>query len=154
MLSEVNVFLSALLTGIAIGFIYDLLRMKRRALKTRKFIVGVEDVLFWIFAAVLVFITAYVSNQGEIRLYFFLAMILGISIYFWLFSHWITLIIIFTVKIVIWPFVKLAVLLKPPARWLISLAGKATRKAGKRLKNCRMRVGLRLRSIRNIIRKV
>jgi len=70
MLREINVFLSALITGITTGFIYDLLRMKRKALKTRAFIVGVEDVLFWIFTAILVFITAYISNQGEIRLYF------------------------------------------------------------------------------------
>ena len=67
MLNEVKVFLSAMVTGFITGFAYDLLRLKRRAIRTRKFIVSVEDILFWIFAAVLAFTAAYISNQGEIR---------------------------------------------------------------------------------------
>ena len=116
MRNEMNVFLSALITGITTGFIYDLLRMKRRVLKTRTFFVSVEDVLFWIVSAILVFITAYISNQGEIRLYFFMAMAIGISIYFGLLSRWITQIITLTVKIVVWPFAKLICILRPPAK--------------------------------------
>jgi len=149
-----NVFLSALITGITTGFIYDLLRMKRRVLKTRTFFVSVEDVLFWIVSAILVFITAYISNQGEIRLYFFMAMAIGISIYFGLLSRWITQIITLTVKIVVWPFAKLICILRPPAKWVGALIGKAAQKTGKRFHNYRLVTGRRFRSIRNIMRKI
>jgi len=154
MQNELNVFLSALITGITTGFIYDLLRMKRRALKTRRFLISVEDVLFWIVTAILVFITAYISNQGEIRPYFFMALALGISIYFWLFSRWITEVITFLVKVIIWPFDKLISLLRPPVKWLFALIGKAAQKTGKRLHNYRLVTGRRFRSIRNIMRKI
>ncbi|NLM09439.1 MAG: spore cortex biosynthesis protein YabQ [Clostridiaceae bacterium] len=154
MLEEINVFLSALCAGITAGFIYDLLRMKRRAIKTRTFFIGVEDVLFWVIAALLTFITAYISNQGEIRLYFFLAMVLGIGIYFWLFSRWITQIITFIIKVIVWPFVKIFNFLKPPVKWLIALVEKGTQKTGRRLNNYRLKAGRRFRSIRNIMRKV
>ncbi|AGC67284.1 spore cortex biosynthesis protein YabQ [Thermoclostridium stercorarium subsp. stercorarium DSM 8532] len=154
MLREINVFLSALITGITTGFIYDLLRMKRKALKTRAFIVGVEDVLFWIFTAILVFITAYISNQGEIRLYFFMAMALGISLYFWLFSSLITQFTVFTVKLVLWPFAKLVALLKPPVKRLKMLFSKVSQKAGRKMKDCRFVVRRRFRSLRNIVRKI
>lgn len=154
MLREINVFLSALINGITTGFIYDLLRMKRRALKTRSFFVSVEDVLFWIVAALLVFITAYISNQGEIRLYFFLALILGISIYFWLFSRWVTQIITLIIKTVIWPVAMLIKFLRPPVNRLIAMIGKVTQKTGKRFHNYHLIARRRFRSIRNIMRKI
>ena len=154
MLQEMYVFLSALCTGITMGFVYDLFRMKRKALKTRAFLVSVEDVVFCIFAAFLVFISAYISNQGEIRLYFFLAIILGISIYFWMFSRWVTQILTFIIKPIIWPFAMLIRFLRPPVKWLITLIGKGTQRTGKQLSVYRMRAGRRLKSIRNIMRKV
>ncbi|NLX76162.1 MAG: spore cortex biosynthesis protein YabQ [Clostridiaceae bacterium] len=154
MREEINVFLSALCVGVTTGFIYDLLRMKRRAIKTRRIFIGVEDVLFWVIAALLTFAAAYISNQGEIRFYFFMAMVLGISIYFWLFSRWITQIITFTVNTVVWPFAKLYCLLKPPAKRFAALVGKGTQKTVKKLHVYRLKTGLRFRSFRNIMRKI
>lgn len=154
MQQEIFVFASALCTGMILGFIYDLFRMKRKALKTRALLVGIEDILFWIIAAFLVFTAAYISNRGEIRPYFFLAMLLGISIYLWLFSHWVIQILTFAVKAVIWPFAMLIRVLRPPLKWILSLIGKGAQKAGTKLQKCRFRAGLRFRSIRNIMRKI
>jgi len=154
MLNEVRVFLSALLTGFILGFAYDLLRMKRRAIRTRRFFVGVEDVLFWIFAAITAFAAAYISNQGEIRPYFFMAMVMGIGIYFWLFSRLITRIIVFIVKIVIWPFAKLFILLRPLIRWLSDRMGKLSREVNKKIADRRFVARRRLRSLRNIMKKI
>jgi len=154
MLNEVKVFLSAMVTGFITGFAYDLLRLKRRAIRTRKFIVSVEDILFWIFAAVLAFTAAYISNQGEIRPYFFMGMTAGMGIYFWLLSRLVIQIIIFTFKIAIWPFAKLVILLKPPVKRLAAAIGKVTQKMHKKASNCRFVIRRRFRSIRHIMRKI
>jgi spore cortex biosynthesis protein YabQ len=154
MLHEVYVFLSAIGAGIITGFIYDLFRMKRKALKTRPFLVCIEDIVFWVFTAMLVFIAAYLSNQGEIRLYFFISMLLGIIVYNCLFSRWVTQILTFIVKLIIWPFAKLIKLLKPPIRWLMKLIGMGKEKTSKRLKNYSVKAGRRLKSLKNIMRKV
>lgn len=154
MLQEVYVFLSAIGAGIITGFIYDLFRIKRKTLKTRPSLVCVEDIIFWIFTAMLVFMAAYLSNQGEIRLYFFLSMILGVIIYIGLFSCWVIQILSFIIKIIIWPFAKLLKLLKPPVKWGMKLIGMCTEKSSKRLRRYRLKTRRRLISIKNIRRKV
>lgn len=70
MIHEVYVFLSAMASGLTAGFLYDIIRMKRKALKTKMAMAAFEDIAFWIITSILIFVTAYVSNQGEIRMYF------------------------------------------------------------------------------------
>lgn len=154
MLHEVYVFLSAMGSGLTAGFLYDLFRLKRKALKTRAFALSIEDIAFWVLTAVIVFITAFFSNRGEIRLFFFLAVILGVGIYYWLFSRWVIQILTFLVKVLIWPVAFLIKLLKPPARWLGKQLSKGTAKAGNQLRLTGIRMNSRLKLMRHIIKKL
>lgn len=154
MIREVYVFLCAMGSGAVAGFIYDLFRLKRKALKTKAFLLGLEDVVFWVFAALLVFITAYFSSDGEVRLYFLFGAFLGVLIYHWLFSRWVIQILTLLVKAVIWPFAFLIRTLRPPAKWALGWIGKGTEKTGRQLQRIGIRMNRRLRSIRHIIRKV
>lgn len=154
MMHEVTVFLSAMGSGAIAGFIYDLFRLKRKALKTKAFIVGLEDVIFWVFTALLVFTTATISNQGEVRLYFIFAAFIGVVLYYWLLSLWVIQILTFFVKVMVWPFAFLVRVLKPVARWIAGIIGKSTVHTRKRLKTTRVRIHRRLKSIHHIMRKV
>lgn len=154
MIGEVTVFLSAMGSGAAAGFIYDLFRLKRRAMKTKAFLIGLEDIVFWVMTSILMFITAYFSSEGEVRLYFLFAAFIGVLIYYWLFSNWVIQILTFLVKVILWPFAFLIRVLKPPAKWVCAAAGRGAEKTRKRLQLTRTRLNRRLKSIRHIIRKV
>jgi spore cortex biosynthesis protein YabQ len=79
--NQVYVFLYAILSGAIVALLYDILRIKRRAIKTNVIIVGLEDILYWIVAAILLFLTVYKSNSGEMRGYIFLGNAIGVILY-------------------------------------------------------------------------
>jgi len=154
MIHELYVFISAIACGLIEGFIYDLIRLKRKALKTQALMIGLEDIAFWIFSALLVFTTAYFSNQGELRFYFFIGAVIGVALYYWLFSRWVIQILTFLVKVLIWPFAALFNILKPPVRWVFGIIGDKTVKAKKRLDLTRIKINRRFKSIGHIMRKI
>lgn len=83
---QVYIFLYAILSGAIVAFLYDILRIKRRAIKTSVIMVGLEDILYWLVAAVFLFIIVYKSNSGEMRGYIFIGNIIGVILYESLFS--------------------------------------------------------------------
>ena len=87
--------------------------------------------------------------------YIFISMLLGIIVYNCLFSRWVTQILTFIVKLIIWPFAKLIKLLKPPNQMANEInKGWAKEKTSKRLKNLQREGWRRLKSLKNIMRKV
>jgi len=78
---QVYVFLYAILGGAIAAFFYDILRIKRRAVKTNILLVGLEDIIYWLVASVFLFITVYKSNSGEMRGYIFLGNLIGVMLY-------------------------------------------------------------------------
>ena len=50
--------------GMLIAFIYDLFRVKRKTIRTKTLGVVIEDFLFWILAALVMFSVVYYSNEG------------------------------------------------------------------------------------------
>ena len=87
--NQVYVFLSTVYTGMVIGLVYDLNRMIRRISKPGRWIVGALDLLFWLMAAVIVFAVLYFANNGEIRLYNFIGLAMGWSLYLLTISPWV-----------------------------------------------------------------
>ncbi|HEY5587071.1 MAG TPA: spore cortex biosynthesis protein YabQ [Ruminiclostridium sp.] len=78
---QVYIFLYAILGGAIVAFLYDILRIKRRAIKTSIIIVSLEDIIYWLVAAVLLFITVYKINSGEMRGYIFIGNVIGVILY-------------------------------------------------------------------------
>ena len=70
-----------IINGILIGLLFDFFRILRKSFKTNDFITYIEDVLFWILTGIILIYSIFVFNNGEIRLFMFLAVILGIIIY-------------------------------------------------------------------------
>lgn len=78
---EVQFFLISILWGIILLVVYDVLRIFRRVVKHAWFFVAVEDVLFWIVSAFLIFRMMYQQNNGIIRGFSILGMTLGMIVY-------------------------------------------------------------------------
>ena len=78
---QAYLFLVFSLTGVAIGILFDFFRILRRSIKTLDIITYIEDVLFWILTGLLVLYNIWYFNNGEIRIYMFLGIIMGILVY-------------------------------------------------------------------------
>lgn len=80
--TQLQLFFIFLINGFLIGFLFDFFRILRKAIKTADFITYIEDALFWILTGLIILYSIFTYNNGEIRLFMFLAIILGILIYF------------------------------------------------------------------------
>ena len=78
---ELLFFFQSVLWGAALLFFYDILRIGRRLFPRRVFLVSVEDLLYWIFAGILLFGRIYQANEGRLRGYSIVAVVLGKVIY-------------------------------------------------------------------------
>ena len=79
--NQAYLFLVFALTGVTIGILFDFFRILRRTIKTANFITYIEDVLFWILTGLLILYNIWYFNNGEIRIYMFLGIIMGVLIY-------------------------------------------------------------------------
>lgn len=74
---ELELFGICLVVGIVIGFLYDGFRILRLLFVHRDILVDLEDLCFWILTTWLVFRTLFVYNEGALRGYAFMGMIVG-----------------------------------------------------------------------------
>ena len=81
MATENEFMLHALLMGVFITFIYDFLRIFRRVIPHNGFLVSVEDILFWIYCAVKVFLLMYHESNGTLRWFAVLGALAGMYLY-------------------------------------------------------------------------
>ncbi|MFA9464472.1 MAG: spore cortex biosynthesis protein YabQ [Velocimicrobium sp.] len=79
--SEVHFYLSSFLWGMALVAMYDVLRIFRRIIKHKSLLIALEDLIFWIMAAGLVFRMIYQYNNGIIRFPGMIILFLGMLLY-------------------------------------------------------------------------
>lgn len=80
-LDEAGVFLDGLILGVLLVAGYDLVRVFRRLIRHGILWVSIEDCVYWIVCAVLMFAMLYQNNDGRIRAYIFGAAVLGGILY-------------------------------------------------------------------------
>lgn len=81
MANENQFLISALLMGIFITFVYDILRIFRRVIPHGNFMVSIEDICFWAYCAVEVFLLMYHESDGTLRWFAVLGALLGMLTY-------------------------------------------------------------------------
>ena len=87
--NQAQLFLVFIINGIIIGIFFDFFRILRKSFKTSDFSTYIEDLLFWILTGFSILFTLFKYNNGEIRLYMFLAIAIGILLYMLIFSSYI-----------------------------------------------------------------
>jgi spore cortex biosynthesis protein YabQ len=78
---ELHFFGTSILWGALILVFYDVLRIIRRIIIHNGFFVALEDLLYWVICSLLIFHMMYKQNNGIIRGFAILAMLLGMIIY-------------------------------------------------------------------------
>jgi spore cortex biosynthesis protein yabQ len=102
--NQAYLFLIYCLCGIIIGIFFDIFRILRKSFKTNDFVTYIEDILFGIVTGIFLIIILFIFSNGTLRFYIFLALILGLLVYFTLISKYFVkfnVLIITTIKNVI-----------------------------------------------------
>lgn len=163
--SQAYVFLCSVIGGVIIALVYDVFRILRKAIKTGSLFTYIEDLIFWILVAVIMFGTVYYSNEGELRSYIFLGTLLGVVLYALIFSKTIMNSSLFIIKIVKGIFRFLWMVLSFPFKVIIHLMAipgrAAARYAGNSLKNVKRagrnklsKAGFWRKAFKNIRKKI
>ena len=85
-MNQVYLFFIFIANGIIIGILFDFFRILRKSFKTRDIVTYFEDLLFWILTGFSILYFIFVFNNGEIRLFMFLGIAVGITLYMLIFS--------------------------------------------------------------------
>ena len=102
-LNQLYIFLSFLVTGFVIGILFDIFRILRKSFKNIDWITYIQDILFWFLTAAILLYSIFTFNNGELRAYIFLSIILGIVIYLLTLSKYFILIWVKIFKIIFYP---------------------------------------------------
>lgn len=143
MANENEFLLHALLMGIFITFVYDILRIFRRVIPHGKFAVSLEDILFWIYCAARVFLLMHHESNGTLRWFAVLGALVGMLLYKKLVSGFFVKWVSFGLHKVIKFLVKIANILFYPLR----AAGKKAAGAAKKARSGAVHKGGRLRRL-------
>lgn len=79
--SETVAFIIFLFNGILVGMLFDFFRILRKSFKTPDIATYLEDICFGIVSGALIIFSILVFNNGELRLFVFVGILLGILIY-------------------------------------------------------------------------
>lgn len=79
--NQAYLFLIFSITGVIIGFLFDFFRILRRSIKTINIVTYIEDILFWVLAGLLILYNIWFFNNGEIRIFMFFGIVIGVLIY-------------------------------------------------------------------------
>ena len=130
--NQAYLFLVFSLTGVVIGVLFDFFRILRRSIKTSNTITYIEDILFWILTGILILYSIWFFNNGEIRIFIFL----GILLYIFTLSNIIvkifSTIFSYIIRILIIPFKTTYSII---SKIFIKFTKKLTAKKGKIVKN-------------------
>lgn len=80
------VFLWTIVIGMILGLVFDFFRILRRKGNTKDIMVYVQDTVFWIIVTIVIIVSTFLINDGELRGYMIFGYILGAVFYMLLFS--------------------------------------------------------------------
>jgi spore cortex biosynthesis protein YabQ len=80
--AQIFFFLRSILFGGLVLFLYDAIRILRRIVRHSSMMICAEDFLYWILIAGLSFEVLYYYNWGELRGFFFVAVLAGMVFYY------------------------------------------------------------------------
>lgn len=87
-LKELQFFGLAVLRGVLILVLYDVIRIIRRVMPHGICAVALEDIVYWIATSLLVFQLLYRENDGAVRGYALFAVAVGMLLYHQTISGW------------------------------------------------------------------
>lgn len=74
---EVSIFVVAVLAGIIVAAAYNVIRIIRRLIPHKLWVISIEDLAFWLGTSIFLFVKMYETSDGSIRWFFIIGVALG-----------------------------------------------------------------------------
>lgn len=84
---QIRLIIFSIMAGIITGILFDFYRLIRGYSNLSRIIMLIEDTLFWIFTAIIVFIFLLYTNYAYMGMYAYMLLAVGIYIYMRFFSN-------------------------------------------------------------------
>lgn len=96
---QTQVFIIFVIVGIIISFLFDIFRILRKVYKFSNMLIYMQDILFWLLTGIIILQAIFKFNSGDIRIFLFLGIFVGVFIYISLFSIYVIKIGSFILKL-------------------------------------------------------
>lgn len=97
---QTQVFIIFVIVGIIISFLFDIFRILRKVYKFSNMLIYMQDILFWLLTGIIILQAIFKFNSGDIRIFLFLGIFVGVFIYISLFSIYVIKIGSFILKLI------------------------------------------------------
>ena len=74
-------FFYFIIIGMILSITFDIFRILRRSFKTSDIVTNIEDVIFGIITGIIILLSIFLLNNGELRFYIFIGIAIGIVLY-------------------------------------------------------------------------
>ena len=129
-------------SGIVIGIFFDIFRILRKSFRTSNIVTYIEDFLFWLISGLFFLYILLKYNNGQIRNYVIIGLILGIIIYMLTISKFFIKINIRIIemlkKILVYPLILSGKIIRPISFIVINIR-----------KNCKIFVNKEINMLKN-----
>lgn len=79
--NQAYLFLVFTITGVILGVLFDFFRVLRKTYKTSDLITYIEDIIYWILTGIIILFNIWYFNNGEIRVFIIIGIVMGALIY-------------------------------------------------------------------------
>ena len=79
---DLSSFYATIYGGLAIGLLFDINRSLKSNFKILKYFSIVFNIIFWILATIIIFITVNAIESFDLRYYHFVALLIGFLLYY------------------------------------------------------------------------
>lgn len=86
---QIQTFLIFIVVGIIISLIFDIFRILRKVYKFSDMLIYMQDILFWLLTGIIILQSIFIFNSGDIRVFLFFGIFIGVFVYTSLFSQYI-----------------------------------------------------------------
>lgn len=132
---EFDFFLYAAITGVILSAIYDIFRIIRRIHPHGTILVALEDIVYWIGSALCISYILLLENDGIIRWFFILGLLLGMLLYNLTISRYLVCFFSRTIRYILDIVHKVLKIVFHPLIFLYNKNKKILKKVKKALKN-------------------
>lgn len=162
---QIFIFLTAVLCGVSIGILFDIFRIIRKLSNPTKASVNIQDTLFWLASAILVFWYIFTFNKGELRWFIFVGVFLSgwlynltISKYFIKIGIFLVNLLkkasIFLLKVILLPIAFIYRLIRKPLIFVFNATGRGARRWSRMRKDIFGRFSQSLQNFYKIYKKI
>lgn len=148
---QLVIFGWAILFGFMLCLSYDILRAIRRVIPHHKTAVGIEDLIFWIIAGFGLFFYIFYSNNGAMRAFILIGILIGGILYLTILSSWILYFMTKVFQFILIGFIKPILILLKQIQNFFKIIHKGLKKSHKWLI---MKIRGLLKQVYTIVKKV